>query len=151
VPVKYKREGFRDHAQSVIPHAKFGAHPRNKAKTQIQRTRFMLITCSIAIIALFLFGKTIGTKLEMATQPELQGQAIITNKEILKPGTPKSAFVLHVDVILDDGAKIANSLATDEENWRALSEGQRVTVQYKLSKDRTSTQVRKILVEETPE
>ncbi|MFO7975595.1 MAG: hypothetical protein R6V12_13270 [Candidatus Hydrogenedentota bacterium] len=134
MPTKFTRGNFRNHMAEERPYLRVTREPSPPVTQRIRKPGFMLLITLSAIIVVLVLGNSIAKMTEYYGQPEIEGQGIITSKEVEFPGTSEGTYVLYVDILRPEGEPIRRDVVADKETFEQFSVGQQVPLVYQLNR-----------------
>lgn len=128
MPIKYRRHGFREHVDSLLPESALRAgHPRVHIMRS-QQTRMMLFMGIGIVTVLALFSGQLRAFFE---RTETTASARVIDRIIRETN---GVMEFYITVRLNaDGQQISESILLDEASWRNLEEGELIGIDYSMA------------------
>jgi hypothetical protein len=146
VPTKYNREDFRDYVGDQHPHLRVSREPGPPVAKKMRKPGFMLVLTVTAIIVVLTLGSALGRMAAYYGQPVVEGSGVIADKTVENRGEPNAAYYVSVDISPDGNKTLQGEIQADEARWQDLIKGQRVTVEYQLSRSGEEIRIQKVYV-----
>ena len=128
MPIKYRRHGFREHVDSLLPESAIRAgHPRvNFIRSQQLRMMLFMGIGIVTVLALFS-----GQLRAFFDRTETSASARVTER-IIRENNGISEFYITVQLNAG-GRQVSERILLDEASWRNLEEGELIGIDYSMA------------------
>lgn len=128
MPIKYRRHGFREHVDSLLPESALRAGQPGVSFMRSQQLRMMLFMGIGIVTVLALFSGQLRAYFE---RTETTASARVTER-IIRENNGITEFYITVQLNAD-GQQISESILLDEASWRNLEEGELIGIDYSMA------------------
>lgn len=140
--IKYVRKGFRESARGTHGQMDGGVIHRRRLSPK-QRLLGIYLALLAAVIALLLFRLIDPFGLYRPSIPE-RGEGVILRKFRDDARPADGPYFVEVQVRLKDGRGPSDVVPVDPPGWEAVSEGDRVEVDYRINRARDAVRIQGI-------
>ena len=130
--IKYKRKGLEGQPEDALPISRYAVRGSAGGPAGRGQSRRILLIGLAASMGVYLAGTVLGRVSLSSEPPVTTCRGIVVSKESrgLEGSVPEYALV--VEIVLDDGRTLRDTVPVTHASWKAVASGAEVDVAYQL-------------------